>query len=404
VSETPGRYSHLASSLRRDIHMATVALTPQLVDFRRELHRHPELGRHEHATTDRLAQALEDAGLTPKRLPGTGLTCDFGPEDSGRPRVAIRSDIDALPVPEATGLPFASENEGVAHACGHDVHMTCVFGAGLVLKQLADRGQLPAPVRLIFQPAEELLPSGAPDVIAAGALDGVGRIVAMHCDPHYDVGQVATRPGPITSACDLITVYAYGDGGHTSRPHLTQDLVFVTGQLLVQVPAVISHLLDPRAGANLTWGAVHAGEAHNVIPNSAAIRGTLRVLDARAWEHAGEVLRDAVVSIAEPYGVRTELDHKRGVPPVVNDPVVAQIMSTAGRAVLGESGVLVAEQSLGGEDFAWYLHHVPGALMRLGTRTPGGRTYDIHQGDFTADERAIPVGVEVFAATAVMAG
>jgi amidohydrolase len=231
----------------------------------------------------------------------------------------------------------------------------------------------------------------------------VGAIVALHCDPRYDAGTVATRPGAITSATDLVSIYAYGEGGHTSRPHLTQDLVFATGQLLVQVPAVLDRLLDPRAGANLTWGAVHAGSAHNVIPASSVIEGTLRVLDERAWEQAGKVLAQAVADIARPYGVRVEVTHVRGVPPVTNDEAMAALIAGVGRAMLGERGVGIAEQSLGGEDFAWYLRETRGALMRLGTRHPGGPTFDLHQGDFDVDERAIPVGVQVLAATALAA-
>jgi amidohydrolase len=374
----------------------------ELIDIRRDIHRHPEVAHSEVRTTGVILDALRRDGLDIRLLPATGLVCDIGPQDAPG-RVAIRADIDALPVQDRTDGPHVSEIDGVAHACGHDVHIACALGAGLVLAQLDRQGKLPVPVRLVFQPAEEVQPSGALEVIAAGALEGVETIVALHCDPRYDAGTVAIRPGPITSASDMVTIYAYGDGGHTSRPHLTQDLVFATGQILVQLPAVLDRRLDPRSGANLTWGAVHAGSVHNAIPGSAVIEGTLRVLDQRAWEEAGQVLADAVSHIAEPYGVRTEVKHQRGVPPVDNHEAVAGRIAAAGRAMLGESGVHVAEQSLGGEDFAWYVQQVPGALMRLGSRTPGGPTYDLHQGDFRVDERAIPVGVEVFAAT-VLAG
>ncbi|MDR1427614.1 MAG: amidohydrolase [Bifidobacteriaceae bacterium] len=391
------------SELRREIRALTVEVTAELLAVRRDIHAHPELSREEHRTTALVAERLAAANIPVSLLPGTGLIADFGPDNPGASRFALRADLDALPVADLTLTPWTSRVEGVAHACGHDVHTVCVLGAGLVLAELDRRGKLPLPLRLVFQPAEEVQPSGARDVIVQGGLEGVGAIVALHCDPRYDAGTVATRPGAITSASDLVTIYAYGEGGHTSRPHLTQDLVFATGQLLVQVPAVLDRLLDPRAGANLTWGAVHAGSVHNVIPASAVIEGTLRILDERAWEEAGQVLAQAVADIARPYGVRVEVAHQRGVPPVTNDDHMAALIAGVGRAMLGERGVGIAEQSLGGEDFAWYLRHVPGALMRLGTRRPGGPTFDLHQGDFDVDEGAIPVGVQVLAATALAA-
>jgi amidohydrolase len=380
-------------------------MSPKLVEIRRDLHRHPEIAHKEVRSTSVVIKHLAEHGLDPKPLEGTGLICDLGPtpEESGKPRFAIRADLDALPLVDGTGTPWRSQVEGMAHACGHDVHITTVLGAGLVLADLHKQGLLRTPVRLIFQPAEEVQPSGARALVAMGVLDGVDRIIALHCDPRYDAGTVAIRPGSITSATDLVTIYAYGEGGHTSRPYLTQDLVFATGQILVQLPAVLDRRLDPRSVVNLTWGAVHAGSVHNAIPSSAVMEGTLRVADIRAWQDAGDVLQQAVRSIAEPYGVRTEVEHQRGVPPVDNDPEIATLIAASARAMLGESRVLVAEQSLGGEDFAWYCREIPGALMRLGVRTPGGEAHDLHQSDFDVDEAAIPVGVEVLAASAVAA-
>jgi amidohydrolase len=281
---------------------------------------------------------------------------------------------------------------GSAHACGHDVHTTAVLGAGLALAALHEAGELAVGVRLVFQPAEEVQPGGALDVIAAGGLDGVERIFAVHCDPKVDVGRVGTRIGPITSASDEVTVVLTGPGGHTSRPHLTGDVVYALGQVITQVPAVLGRRLDPRSGVNLTWGAVQAGQAHNAIPAAGSVRGTLRCLDVRAWERASQVFHDAVEQVVAPYGVEVEVRHQRGVPPVENEERTVGLLEGAARDVLGEESVLLTEQSLGGEDFAWYLTKVPGAMARLGTRTPGGRTYDIHQGDLVVDERAITAG------------
>jgi amidohydrolase len=291
----------------------------------------------------------------------------------------------------------------VAHACGHDVHTTVVLGTGLVLAELHRQQLLRSPVRLLFQPAEEVQPSGAQDLITQGALEGVNRIVALHCDPRYQVGTVAIRTGSITSAADLVTIYAYGDGGHTSRPQLTQDLVYAVARLLTDLPAVLDRRVDPRAVVGLTWGAVHAGDAPNAIPSSAVLKGTLRAGDVRTWHQAAEIISQTVPLIAQQYGVRAELEYQRGVPPVVNDPAVTALVSAAAKEMLGSTNVLVAEQSMGGEDFAWYLREVPGALMRLGVRTPGGPAFDLHQGEFEPDEGALRVGVEVLAATAVSA-
>lgn len=374
----------------------------ELVAIRRDIHAHPEVARTETRTTALVADRLRRAGLQPRLLSGTGLTCDIGPSAAltGQRRLALRADIDALPLAETSGLPFASTVRGVAHACGHDVHTTIVLGVGLVLAELHAAGELTRAVRLVFQPAEEVQPGGALDLLDQGVLDGVDEIYALHCDPKVDVGTIGTRIGPITSASDEVTVTLSSSGGHTSRPHLTGDVVYALGQIIAQVPAILGRRLDPRSGVNLTWGAVHAGQAHNAIPTTGTVRGTLRCLDVRAWEHAAQVLHDAVAQVAEPYGVGVEVHHQRGVPPVENDGRCTAVLETAAREVLGEDAVVLTEQSLGGEDFAWYLTKVPGAMARLGTRTPGGHTFDIHQGDLRVDESAISVGVALLARVA----
>ncbi len=381
-------------------------LRAELLDVHRDIHAHPELGRTEQRTTRLVMDRLRRAGLHPRPLVGTGLVCDLGPGATvtGRQRVALRADLDALPVPETTDLPWASTVPGVSHACGHDVHTAALLGAGLLLAPLAAVGRLPTGVRLIFQPAEELEPGGALDVIEAGVLDGVSEVFALHCEPKIDVGRVGTRIGPITSASDEVTVTIAGPGGHTSRPHLTGDVVFALGEVITQVPAVLGRRLDPRSGVNLTWGAVHAGQAHNAIPTTGTVRGTLRCLDVRAWEKASAVLHEAVAQVVAPYGVEVEVRHARGVPPVHNAAHATAVLEAAAREVLGADGVVLTEQSLGGEDFAWYLTRVPGALARLGTRTPGGRSYDIHQGDLVVDERAVEIGALLLARTALLAG
>jgi amidohydrolase len=375
-------------------------LLDELIDFRRDLHAHPEVGRREFRTTQQVAQRLRAAGLEPVSLPGTGLICDIGGNVAG-PTVALRADLDALPLSETTGLAYASTVPGVCHACGHDVHTAIVLGAGLVMARLDRLDLLPGRVRLIFQPAEEVQPGGALTVIAAGGLDGVDRAYALHCDPGVDVGLVASRQGTITSAADIVRVRLSGHGGHTSRPHLTEDLVFALAQVVTQVPAVLSRRVDPRAGLAMVWGRIAAGEAANAIPRTGELHGTLRCLDAALWAQAGALLTDVVQDVVRPYAVRAEVTHTRGVPPTVNDPAAVAIAEAAVTAELGPGHYLRAEQSLGGEDFSWMLEKVPGAMIRLGTRTPAGPAYDLHQGDFAPDEGSIEVGARVLSAIAL---
>jgi amidohydrolase len=370
----------------------------ELLALRRDLHAHPELGHQEIRTTQLVADRLTRAGLFPQLLPGTGLVCDIG---HAGPLIALRGDLDALPLPDRSGRPWVSTVDGVAHACGHDVHTVGVLGAGLALADLDRVGLLPGRVRLVFQPAEELMPGGALDVVAQGGLDGVERAYALHCDPHTDVGLVGSRVGPITAAADKITVRLTGHGGHTSRPHLTEDVIFALSLVVTGVPAVLSRRLDPRAGAAMVWGRISAGQAANAIPSVGEVAGTFRCLDSSVWTIAGSIITDAVQEIVLPYGVKAEVTHLRGVPPTVNDAFAVQIAEAAVRAELGEQSVVLTPQSLGGEDFAWILEKVPGAMVRLGTRTPGGETYDLHRPDFDVDERAVPLASTVLAAIAL---
>ncbi|AWT45109.1 MULTISPECIES: amidohydrolase [Streptomyces] len=382
-------------------------LRAELVAFRRDLHMHPELGNQEFRTTAAIKAWLERAGLHPRVLSvGTGLICDIG-ADLGVPEdgmLAFRADIDALPIPDTkTECPYRSTVPDRAHACGHDVHTTVVLGAGLLLAELHRQGRLPRPVRLIFQPAEEVLPGGAADSIKGGALDGVRRIIAVHCDPRVDAGRVGLRTGAITSACDRLEISLDGPGGHTARPHLTTDLVTAAARVVTDVPALVGRRIDTRAGLAVTWGRIESGHAPNVIPQHAELSGTVRCLDIDAWRQAPDMVVAAIDEVANLHGAKSEINYVRGVPPVVNDRAVTDLLRDAMTVRRGPEAIEGTEQSLGGEDFSWYLEHVPGAMARLGVRTPGERTVrDLHQGDFDADESAITVGVELFTAAALL--
>ncbi|MBC2875336.1 MULTISPECIES: amidohydrolase [Streptomyces] len=382
-------------------------LRAELIAFRRDLHMHPELGHREFRTTAAVRARLEKAGLRPRTLAsGTGLICDIGRSRPGavrRPVLAFRADLDALPIPDTKQVPYRSTVPGAAHACGHDVHTTVVLGTGLVLAALAEEGLLPHPVRLIFQPSEEVLPGGALDAIEDGALDGVGRIVAVHCDPKVEVGRIGLRTGPITSACDKLEVALDGPGGHTARPHLTTDLVTAAAKVATEVPALLARRIDTRAGLAVTWGRLEAGHAANVIPQRAELSGTVRCLDIDAWRDAPDLVHAAVDEVATLHRAKSQITYIRGVPPVVNDAEIAGLLGRAMTARRGADAVEDTEQSLGGEDFSWYLERVPGAMARLGVRPVGDTTRrDLHRGDFDVDEGAIQVGVELFTAAALL--
>ncbi|MDQ3615501.1 MAG: amidohydrolase [Actinomycetota bacterium] len=384
-----------------EISAAVDSLVGELIEIRRDLHAHPELAWQEERTTCLVAQRLELAQISLQRLPKTGIIAQVGAVEG--PMVALRADLDALPVDDVGDDPWASTNSGVAHACGHDVHTAVLLGAGLALAAVHARTPLPGRVRLLFQPAEEVMPGGALEMIAADALDGVGHVFGLHCDPGLDVGQIGLREGPLTGAADALHVRLTGRGGHTSRPHLTEDLIYALGQLVTELPAALSRRLDPRTGASLVWGVIRSGSARNVIPASGEAAGTVRMLDSVAWAEAEGLIRKLIAQIVAPYGVSAEVTYVRGVPPVVNEVASTGMLVRAVEGIVGEKAHVTIAQSLGGEDFAWYLESVPGAMGRLGTRTPGGPTYDLHQGNLRIDEDAIALGAKVLAAAAVEA-
>ena len=374
--------------------------TGDVVAWRRAIHARPELARHEHETTRLCAETLAAAGLRPRLLPGTGLVCDIG---EGPRTVALRADMDALPLTEQTDASYSSQVPGVAHMCGHDAHTAMLLGAGLAL---ASAPSLPGRVRLVFQPAEEVQPGGALDVIAADGLDGVDRIFALHCDPRLEVGRVGTRTGAITSACDMLELRLTSPGGHTSRPHLTADLVHALGTVITGLPDLLSRRVDPRSGTVLVWGTVQAGHAANAVPQQGVLGGTLRTAQHATWNELEPLVRSLVTALLAPTGVGYVLEHRRGVPPVVNDAVSADLLAGAAERAAGPGAAVGTEQSSGGEDFGWYLEHVPGAMGRLGVWSGIGEMSDIHQPTFDLDERALPVGVRtlVHAALAALAG
>ncbi|MBT0566846.1 amidohydrolase [Williamsia sp. CHRR-6] len=363
----------------------------QMIALRRDLHAHPELSRQEYRTTDLVLERLTAAGLSPQRLPlGTGVVCDLGPAG---PRIALRADMDALPIAERTGLPFASSVDGVSHSCGHDAHTAILVS---VAELLASAGDLPTGVRLVFQAAEEVMPGGARDAVDAGVTQGISRFYALHCDPKLAVGRVGLRTGAITSAADHVDLYLHSPGGHTSRPHLTSDLVHAMGTVITGLPAVLSRRVDPRTGTVMVWGSAHAGNAPNAIPQEGRLRGTVRTGDHDTWELLEPLVIEAVAGLLSPLGITYDLHYERGVPPVVNDPDATATMRASVEAISPDA-LADTPQSGGGEDFSWYLEHVPGAMGRLGVWDGVSPKVDLHQPNFDIDERALAIGVRTLA-------
>lgn len=368
-------------------------IAPRMVAVRRDLHQNPEIGWAEHRTTRKIAEALRNWGIDHQIRPeGTGLVADVG---SGDRAVGFRADLDALPIQEEASPSYVSLTPGTMHACGHDVHTAIGLGTAWVLNQLET---LPGRVRFIFQPAEELMPGGAMAMRDDGAHLGLSSITAFHVDPSLTPGKVGLRSGGITGAGDRVMIRLSGPGGHTSRPHQTVNLLYVAARIITDLPQVIRHTIDPRETVLIVFGTIHGGSAANVIPTHVELEGTVRLFDLDLWREMPKRIEALVSEMATPLGAISEVTYHQGCPPVVNDPRVTAIASDAATAALGPSNVIETHQSLGAEDFAWFLEDIPGALIRLGTALPDRRV-DLHSASFDIDESAIETGILVAAET-----
>lgn len=384
-------------------HGAILSHEQELIALRRHLHAHPELSHHEHQTTALLAARLRALGYVVNVRPeGIGLTADLVPpgfDPTLHPTVAIRADMDALPIQELNASDYRSQNAGVMHACGHDVHMSCTMGASIGLEAI--RAALPGRLRIVYQHAEESSPSGAPEMIAAGALKGVNAIIALHCDPERPAGQVGVRPGPMTASYDRFTFTIKGKSGHGARPHQCIDPIY-TGTLLVQaLYQATGRMFDAREAMVLSVGSFQAGHAPNIIPETATISGTVRTVSVERRAQVEPLLQNAAQAICALTGASFELDLYRGSPPLVNHPFIAQLITEQGELLCGHGGVeQIALPSMGSEDFAHYLLHIPGAMFRLGTASPTRDVHLLHSSRFDIDERAIAIGAKLLTSVA----
>jgi amidohydrolase len=370
-----------------------------LTTLRRDLHRTPEIAWHEHLTRARLKRAFADLGIRDvQEIARTGLVARIKGVGSAKnaPIIAIRGDIDALPITEATNLPFASETLGVMHACGHDVHATWAVGAAMLLAREHAVGE----VRVILQPAEEV-GQGASEILKSGALDGVQAIFGGHVDWRFRVGEVVATAGPLAASTDTFEVVFTGRGGHGARPHDAIDPIIGLGSFIVEVQTLVSRLLDPALPGVVTVGAVEAGNASNVIPERARCRGTIRATTVESRKLLCDELIRMAQAVAATHRLTAEVVLSEGTPPLVNTVRASSIAQSAVHELLGESAnTALPVANMGGEDFAFYLEKMEGCFMRIGTWSDGRSRVGVHNPRFDPDEAAIFVGSAVLASTA----
>ena len=375
-------------------------LRERLVELRRELHAYPELSFKEEQTARRLTAALTD--LEPARLDrvaGTGVVARIRGRQKGAPVVAVRGDIDALPIQEATGLPFASRNDGVMHACGHDVHASWAVGAAHLLAREPATGD----VVVVLQPAEEM-GSGALAILESGALDDVASIFGGHVDRRFTVGQVVADPGPLAASADTFEIVLHGQGAHAARPHEAADPIVGAGALITALQTIVARRLNPAAAGVVTVGSVHAGTASNVIPDRAVLTGTLRAVEPAVRRTLHDEVRRIAEGVAAAHRLRPEVKLELGTPPLINDPRATEWARRGVEAVLGDGALVpLGFLNLAGEDFAHYLERMPGCFLRIGAREPGGEVVPAHAPRFYAAEESLFVGAAVLAETARIA-
>ena len=365
-----------------------------LTELRRDLHRHPELSWHETRTQERLERVLHDAGVIDlRRVARTGLVARVRGRDPGAPVIALRGDIDALPITEATGLEFTSANDGVMHACGHDVHAAWAVGAALLLARSPAAGD----VLVVLQPAEEV-GEGAREVLASGALDGVRAVFGAHVDRRFAVGEVVAQEGPLAASTDTFSIVLRGEGAHGARPQEARDPVVGAAELILALQTIVSRRLDPSLPGVVTVAAVHAGRASNVIPETAELSGTIRATTVASRALLiGEVERMAH-AVAGTHRLTADVHITEGTPPIVNSREGAAWAAQAVRDVLGERALVpLGTSNMGGEDFAFYLEKMPGCFLRIGAREPGGEPRTAHTPRFYPAEDALFIGAAVLA-------
>ena len=376
-------------------------LREKLIRIRRELHRRPELANEESGTARLVCRHLDELGLSYRNaIAGHGVVANI-PGCADGPMIALRAELDALPIQEETGLEFSSEVSGVMHACGHDGHMTMLLGAA---ELLCNGDPPPLPVRLVFQPAEEF-GSGAREMMEAGVLDDVAMIFAGHLDRHYETGTIVVSPGAVNAATDSFHIQIRGQGGHGARPHESTDTVVVGSLMVMAIQTLVSREVDPAFPSVVSVGQFTAGTAPNAIAGEALLTGTIRAQHPEVMEQLRKGITRIATSIGELHGAEVSIELESGTPPLNNTREMTRLARKAAAEVVGRDNVTrLRIANMGGEDFAYFLEQIPGCYVRFGSQVPGRQGFPAHSSRFDFDEEALPTGAAFLATVARMAG
>lgn len=394
----------MTSEIRKHIQSAADQLFEKVRGYREHLHAHPELSYQEHETMKFVSEQLTSIGI--KHATGVGETGIVGlirgdHHEQNASCIALRADLDALPIKEANDVPYKSTVEGVMHACGHDVHTSVLLGAAEILHEI--RNELPQPVKLIFQPGEEKNPGGATYMIRDGALENpkVDKIFALHVFPDMNTGDVGFKEGLYMASCDEVHLKIIGKGGHGATPHRCIDPIFTGAEIITSLQQIVSRKCDPKIPCVLSFGHFEALGATNVIPETAHIKGTFRTMNEPWREQALKLIENSIRSIAQSNGAKVELEISRGYPYLENHPETTAAMRTIAKDYLGEDAVHDLPIRLTAEDFSYYSQEVPACFFRLGVRNEEkGIIHGVHHPRFDIDPEALRLGMQMMALTA----
>jgi amidohydrolase len=394
----------MTSDWRTRIDAAVDESLDRMIALRRHLHAHPEPSGEELQTSLRLYQLFDEMGLAVRMGPeGRGIVVDSRNASGGGRRIALRADIDALRIEDQKQTPYRSSVPEVMHACGHDAHTATVFGTLLVLDRLECERALPWPItsRGIFQPAEET-GEGAKAMMAAGALNDVAAILAVHVDPTRRAGTIGVRPGPLTASCDDMQITVRGRGGHAARPHESNDPIAAAAELVSTLYQFVPRATDSQDAVVVSFGQIHGGQNANVIPEEVMLEGTVRTLNHDVREKTVQHIRTLAEGIEQVTGAKVDVNFRRGSPSVQNDEALTQLVSDVAADLLGPNNVITLPRpSMGSEDFAYYLECVPGTMFRLGAAGENGTWPGLHTPTFDVDEKCLAVGAKILARTVV---
>ncbi|MCS7229598.1 MAG: M20 family metallopeptidase [Candidatus Kryptonium sp.] len=384
------------SLIRDKIFQISEQIFPKIVSIRRKIHQYPELAFEEYKTSKLVERTLKSIGLKVKTgIAKTGVVGILKGARNGKV-VALRADMDALPILEQTNLPFASKIPGKMHACGHDAHTAILLGSAMILKQF--QNELNGTVKFIFQPSEEKNPGGAKLMINEGVLDNpkVNYIFGLHVRPDAEAGSIFLKEGALMASSDEIYIKIKGKGGHGARPHFTIDPIVIASEIVIALQKITSRFFDPIEPRVLTIGSIHAGTATNIIPDEATISGTLRTMNEEWRKKAWKMIKQIVHGITSTYGASYELKINQGYPVLVNDPEMTEFVKQKAIELFGKDKVFEARPVMGAEDFAYYLQKVSGCFIWLGAGDKNSK-YDIHSSKFTIDEEAMKYGSSLLA-------